>query len=336
MSIHVDFTRGSVNSFVASGGTPSYTSSGADFTVSKTGDAPQLTSIFYIMFGRVEFTMKSAPGAGIVSSLVLQSDALDEIDMEWLGGDNDQVQTNYFGKGQTTTYNRGQFNPAANNQDQYLTYTIDWTADRIVWSVGGTEVRTLKYDDAETGQYPQTPMQVKFGAWSGGDSSNPAGTIQWAGGPTDYSDGPFTMSVQSVVITDYSTGKNYKYGDTSGTWQSIEAEDGEVNGNLGNAGIQTITATAAAATGSSGAAPTVPVGGIGAGDNGDTATQTGWPWTTTNTANANPIPSGWRMTPEGKLIPISGAGSVKMPNLVLLVGPVILGCAAAFAGRWRI
>lgn len=333
MSIHVDFTQGSVNSFVASGGTPSYTSSGADFTVSKSGDAPQLTSVFYIMFGRVEFTMKSAPGAGIVSSLVLQSDDLDEIDMEWLGGDNNQVQTNYFGKGQTTTYNRGQFNPAANNQGQYLTYTIDWTADRIVWSVGGTVVRTLKYADAETGQYPQTPMQVKFGAWSGGDSSNAAGTIQWAGGPTDYSKGPFTMSVQSVVITDYSTGKNYKYGDTSGSWQSIVAEDGKVNGNLGKAGIQTITATAAAATGSSGAAPTVPVGGIGS---GDTATQTGWPWTSTNTANANPIPSGWRMTPEGKLIPISGAASVKMPHLVLLIGPVMLGCMAAFAGRWRI
>jgi beta-glucanase (GH16 family) len=330
MSIHVDFTQGSVNSFVASGGTPSYTSSGVDFTVSKSGDAPQLTSIFYIMFGRVEITMKSAPGAGIVSSLVLQSDDLDEIDMEWLGGDDKQVQTNYFGKAQTTTYNRGQFNPAANNQGEYITYTIDWTADRIVWSVGGTEVRTLTYDDAETGQYPQTPMQVKFGAWSGGDSSNAAGTIQWAGGPTDYSKGPFTMSVQSVVITDYSTGSSYKYGDTSGTWQSIEAEDGKVNGNLGNAGIQAITATAAAATGTS---VGVPVGGIGS---GDTATQTGWPWTTTNTADANPIPSGWRMTPEGKLIPISGAGTVKMPNLVLLVGPVMLGWAAAFAGRWRI
>jgi hypothetical protein len=332
MSIHVDFTKGAVNSFVSSGGAPTYDSSGAKFTVAKSGDAPQLTSVFYIMFGRVEFTMKSAPGAGIVSSLVLQSDDLDEIDMEWLGGDAAQVQTNYFGKGQTTTYNRGQFNPAANNQANFIKYTIDWTADRIVWSVGETVVRTLAYNDADPGQYPQTPMQVKFGAWSGGDPSNAPGTIQWAGGPTDYSAGPFTMTVQSLSVTDYSTGKSYTYGDTTGTWQSIKAEDGSVNGNLGKAGIQTVTATAAAATGSSVAAPTVPVGGIG---QGDTATQTGWPWTTTNTAASNPIPSGWRMTPEGKLIP-NAAGSVRAPNLALLVGPVALGLLAAFAGRWRL
>jgi beta-glucanase (GH16 family) len=337
MSIHVDFTKGAVNSFVASGGSPTYDSSGVKFTVAKSGDAPQLTSLFYIMFGRVEFTMKSAPGAGIVSSLVLQSDDLDEIDMEWLGADGTEVQTNYFGKGQTTTYNRGQFNPAANNQGQYITYTIDWTADRIVWSVGGTVVRTLSYNDA-AGQYPQSPMQVKFGSWSGGDPSNPPGTIDWARGPTDYSKGPFSMSVKSLVVTDYSTGKSYRYGDTSGSWQSIVAVGGKVNGNIGNAGMQTVTATAAAAaiTGTSGqSAPTVPVGGIG---KGDTATQTGWPWVSTGTATANAaVPSGWRITPEGKIVPIvkGGAGSsVRAPHWALFVGPVALGLLGAVAGRW--
>ena len=333
MSINVDFTKGAVNSFVASGGTPTYDSSGVTFTVAKSGDAPQLSSLFYIMFGRVELTMKSAPGAGIVSSLVLESDDLDEIDMEWLGADDTEVQTNYFGKGQTTTYNRGQFNPAADNQADYITYTIDWTADRIVWSVGGTVVRQLSYDDAD-GQYPQTPMQVKFGSWSGGDSSNPAGTISWARGPTDYSAGPFSMSVRSIVVTDYSTGSGYKYGDTTGTWQSIVAVDGDVNGNVGNANVRTVTATAAQATGTAGqAAPTVPVGGIG---QGDTATQTGWPWVATGTATAEAaIPSGWRMTSEGKIVPIetSAACGVGAPHPVLLVGPLML-LFAAVGGRW--
>jgi hypothetical protein len=334
MSIHVDFTKGAVNSFVASGGSPTYDSSGVKFTVAKSGDAPQLTSLFYIMFGRVEITMKSAPGAGIVSSLVLESDDLDEIDMEWLGADDTEVQTNYFGEGQTASYNRGQFNPAANNQGDYITYTIDWTADRIVWSVGGTVVRTLSYNDAN-GQYPQTPMQVKFGSWSGGDPSNPPGTISWARGPTDYSKGPFSMSVRSIVVTDYSTGKSYRYGDTSGTWQSIVAADGKVNGNVGNAGMQTVTATAAAATNTAGqSAPTVPVGGIG---KGNTATQTGWPWVSTGTATADAaVPSGWRITPEGKIVPIvqSAGEPIRSPHLALLVGPVALGLLAAVAGRW--
>ncbi|KAK4172485.1 family 16 putative glycoside hydrolase [Triangularia setosa] len=306
MTINVDFRRGSVDSFIASGGTPTYNSDGVSFTVSRPGEAPQLTSLFYIMFGRVEVTMKAAPGAGIVSSLVLLSDTLDEIDFEWLGADDSEVQTNYFSKGQTTTYNRGQFNPAENNQGQFITYTIDWNKDRIQWFVGGTLVRTLTYDDA-AGQYPQTPMQVKFGAWSGGDSStNPPGTVEWARGPTDYSQGPFSMVVRSAVVTDYSTGKSYTYGDTSGTWGSIRSDGGRINGNEGRGGGVTVTASAAPVA--TDVSPTVPVGGIG---QGDTATQTGWPWEATGTdgRGSGAIPEGWRITPDGKLRPI-GASTV--------------------------
>ena len=94
-----------------------------------------------------------------------------------------QVQSNYFGKGQTTTYNRGAFHPANGNHDGFKTYSIDWTAEQIVWSIDGVTVRALTYANAATGQYPQTPMQIKVGAWSGGDSSNAPGTIAWAGGP---------------------------------------------------------------------------------------------------------------------------------------------------------
>jgi beta-glucanase (GH16 family) len=258
------------------------------------------------MFGRVELTLKCAPGAGIVTSLVLQSDDLDEIDMEWLGADASEVQTNYFGKGQTAGYNRGQFNPAPNNQGQFVDYTIDWTADRIVWSVGGTVVRTLTYNQAN-GQYPQTPMQVKFGAWSGGDPSNPPGTIEWARGPTDYSKGPFAMAVKSIAVTDYSTGKSYRYGDSSGTWQSIVSNGGKVNGNLGNAATLTITASAAAGTSLS---PSVPAGGIGKGDGHGTNTQTGWPWNPSASPTSGSIPDGWVMTSSGKIVP-AGSSTVR-------------------------
>lgn len=122
--------------------------------------------------------MKAAPGVGIVSSMVLQSDDLDEIDYEWLGSDNTQVQSNYFGKGQTTTYNRGAFHPDPSNQDGFHTYTVDWTAKQVVWQIDGTTVRVLTQASAEAGQYPQTPMQLKIGVWSGGDVSNAPGTIR--------------------------------------------------------------------------------------------------------------------------------------------------------------
>ncbi|KAF4123519.1 Glycosyl hydrolases family 16 [Geosmithia morbida] len=318
MAIDVDFTQGAVDSFTGSG-SPDYGSDGVTFTVSKGGDAPQLNSIFTIMFGRVEVTMKAAPGAGIVSSLVLESDTLDEIDMEWLGSDPDEVQSNYFGKGQTTTWNRGQFHQVPGTQTGFITYTVDWTEDRIVWMADGTVLRTLEAADAEDGQYPQTPMQVKMGAWAGGDPDyNPSGTVKWARGPTVYSDGPFSMVVRSVAVTDYSTGSEYRYTDTSGSWQSIEAVGGEVNGNVGQDDV-TATATATALVTS---AVSVPVGG----GIGTTATQTGWPWDDTTAPTVGSIPDGWRMTSEGKLIRDSAASLTPRPAhlLPLVLAAVVL------------
>lgn len=256
------------------------------------------------MFGRVEITMKAAPGAGIVSSLVLESDCLDEIDNEWLGAVEPEVQTNYFGKGLTGSYNRGQFNPAPNSQSEFITYTVDWTSDRIVWTVGGTVVRTLNAHEAEPNQYPQTPMQVKFGAWSGGDLSNSQGTIEWSRGPTDYSQGPYSMVVQRIKVTDYSTGSKYTYGDHSGNWQSIQAEGGSVNGNLGGAGDLTTTAVTGAASSTS--ITKVPPGGIGSGS---------------SHSGSSDLPPGWVMTPDGKVVPSSSA-TVRMflPPVSLLLG----------------
>ncbi|KAL2271125.1 hypothetical protein VTJ83DRAFT_496 [Remersonia thermophila] len=304
MTINVDFTKGEVNSFVPSGGTPTYGPDGVSFTVAKSGDAPQLESIFYIMFGRVEVTMKAAPGAGIVSSLVLLSDALDEIDMEWLGSDPNEVQTNFFSQGRPI-YTNAQFNPTPHNQAEFVTYTIDWTSDRIVWYVGGTIVRTVHFNDAPE-LYPQTPMQVKFGAWAGGDPANPPGTIEWARGPTDYSQGPFSMVVRSAVITDYSTGKQYTYGDASGKWQSIRSEGGEINGNLGGAAPISATTSAPPVTTHT-ASPTVPQGGIIGSSTGPVRT-------------VGPIPSGWVMTSDGKVVPI-GSSSTTPPNKGPSSGP---------------
>ena len=174
-SVNIDFTSGESSSFTPQG-SPTYDSNGASFTVAQAGDSPLIASKWYIMFGHVEFVVKAAPGVGIVSSAILQSDDLDEIDFEWLGYDDANVQTNYFGKGLTTTYNRGQTNPAASNHDGFITYAIDWTADQITWQVNGATVRTLTPGSTGGYPYPQTPMMIKVGSWSGGDASAPLGT----------------------------------------------------------------------------------------------------------------------------------------------------------------
>lgn len=48
------------------------------------------------LFGNFEVKMKAAGGRGIVSSIVLQSDVLDEVDWEFIGGEDYRVQSNYF------------------------------------------------------------------------------------------------------------------------------------------------------------------------------------------------------------------------------------------------
>lgn len=92
-----DFTTGSsanVNWSPATGTTMVYGKNGAEFTIAKAGQAPTLQTDFYIFFGKIDVVMQAAPGTGIVSSIVLESDDLDEIDWEFLGGDTTQVETN--------------------------------------------------------------------------------------------------------------------------------------------------------------------------------------------------------------------------------------------------
>jgi hypothetical protein len=63
-----------------SAGNVNYGPSGAEFIMAKHGESPGLNTDFYFLFGYVEVKMKAAPGNGVISTYVLQSDDLDEID----------------------------------------------------------------------------------------------------------------------------------------------------------------------------------------------------------------------------------------------------------------
>ncbi|KAG9577470.1 concanavalin A-like lectin/glucanase, partial [Aureobasidium melanogenum] len=201
---------------------------GAQFVISGKNQAPTISSDFYIFFGRVDVTMQAAPGVGIVSSMVLESDDLDEIDWEWLGGDSTQAQTNYFGKGNTTSYDRGTYQSVSSPQTTMHTYSFDWTEEKIDWLIDGAVVRTLMYADAVSGKnFPQTPMRLKLGNWVAGDpATNAPGTIEWAGGDTDFSQAPFTMYVKTVSITNYNPAAEYEWTDKTGSYESIKLVDG--------------------------------------------------------------------------------------------------------------
>jgi len=168
--------------------------------------------------------MKAATGQGIISSIVLESDDLDEVDWEFMGGNATHAETNYFGKGNTTAYDRAIYYPVSTDvRENFHNYTINWTADKLEWMIDSNIVRTLPYAAANDGKnYPQTPMTVRLGIWAGGDPSLNKYTIEWAGGLTDFSKGPYTMYVQSAEIKDYSTGKEYEFTDKTGSWQSVK------------------------------------------------------------------------------------------------------------------
>ncbi|KAK6197162.1 Vacuolar protein sorting-associated protein 13 [Pestalotiopsis sp. IQ-011] len=220
----VDFTKGTNDLFQALDGTSlTYDDAqGAVFTINKETEAPTIETNKWIFFGKIDVTLKASTGQGVVTSFVLQSDDLDEIDWEWLGGDTTQVQTNYFGKGDTTTYDRGAYHPVSSPQDDFHTYTIDWTKDYVKWYIDGDLVRTLLYADAKDGsRFPQTPMQIKLGTWVAGRKDAPEGTVEWAGGYTDFSKAPFDAYYKSITIQDYSNGVD---GATYYSWS--EGSDG--------------------------------------------------------------------------------------------------------------
>jgi beta-glucanase (GH16 family) len=203
-----------------------WSAKGATFSVERSGDSPTVQSVFYMLFGRLEVVMKVADGRGIISSAILQSEALDEIDWEFRG-DNSTILTNYFGKGDTSTYDRGEdFNLDFKPQEDYHNYTIDWTKERIEWWVDDKKVRTLEPKDAQDGtRYPQTPMNVRLGVWAAGDvNKNDPGVVEWAGGETDFSASPYIMTVSSVYAEDYTSAAKYSWDDmdSSGSWEKVK------------------------------------------------------------------------------------------------------------------
>jgi Glycosyl hydrolases family 16 len=184
------------------------------------------------MFGQVDVFLKASAGQGIVSSFILESDDLDEIDWEWLGSTDSSVESNFFGKGNTTTYDRAIYHNVATPIETWHNYSIVWTAENTKWYIDGALQRTLNFGDplAVYGKnYPQTPMRVKMGNWVGCASvaaetaTATAGTCSWAGGHATFGTTTWTMLVANVTIHDFGCGGDYTYSDLTGDWQSIKS-----------------------------------------------------------------------------------------------------------------
>jgi beta-glucanase (GH16 family) len=313
---------------------------GAVYTIAQEGNAPTVTSSKYILFGKIDVTVRASTGTGIVTSFVLQSDDLDEIDWEWLGGDTAQVQTNYFGKGDTTTYDRGAYHPVANPQSTFHTYSIDWTKDYVKWYIDGTLVRTLNYADAKDGtRFPQTPMQIKLGTWCAGGKDSPTGTVQWAGGYTNFDQAPFVAYYQSITIQDYANGvsgaKYYSWADGSdGSYNSITVltDAGAASISSSSTSTSTAKATGSATGGSKTTLSTVTTtaGGLTQATDGSDVTTTVSTTVPTKTGTSGIIGTSSTGTPSGAAAtttsPAKGAASkLGLSNMVVVGAGLFLG-----------
>ncbi|SPJ83730.1 related to CRH1 - family of putative glycosidases might exert a common role in cell wall organization [Fusarium torulosum] len=235
--VECDFAKGECDAFHSMIGTNlKYSEQGALFSINKETDAPTIRSNNYLFFGRVDIVMEAAKGQGIVTSVVLQSDDLDEIDFEMVGGDDAQVQTNYFSKGDTTTYDRAIYHPVSAPLSTTHKYSVEWTSTKIDWLIDDVVVRTLNAADATRPGYqmPQTPMQLKLGTWVAGGKNSNEGTREWAGGYTNFKEAPFNAYYRSITIIDYAGkdapgqakgAKEYVWSDKSGSFTSIKVKN---------------------------------------------------------------------------------------------------------------
>ncbi|CEP62554.1 putative glycosylase LALA0_S05e08218g [Lachancea lanzarotensis] len=167
------------------------------------------------LYGKVSVEMKVARGKGVVSAMVLMSAVKDEVDFEFLGGELDSAQSNFYHRGELIHTRMQKSRIWPDGHDQYHRYEFDWNEDRINWLIDGSVVRTLhRMDtyDPVTGvyKYPSTPMRLEIAVWPGGVESNHPGTVMWAGGLIDWTNaidivqnGQFELLVKNIQVTPY-------------------------------------------------------------------------------------------------------------------------------------
>ena len=192
--------------------------------INKRLDSPTLTSNFLVTDGKIEVDIKAAKGRGVVTSFYLQSPDKDEIDVvEVLGGMPHFTQSNFFIKGNTTTFDRGETHfLGVPLSDGFHRYGVERRQNNIYWTADGLILRTL--NDSHPQGFPRSPVEVKLSVWAGGDPGNLQGTIDWAGGPTDYSKLPFSMEIRNLYVEDYNTGYKRAYKNSLEDWFSVAAK----------------------------------------------------------------------------------------------------------------
>jgi beta-glucanase (GH16 family) len=179
------------------------------------GGGTLLTSTHYVHYGQITARVKTGRWAGVVTAFISMSDIKDEIDWEFPGNQTTQGQTNYFWQGVIPSVTNGVIETGlTDTYANWHNYTIDWQPDSLTFLVDGNVTRTIQAADTVnnvTGitQFPNTPSRIQLSLWPAGISSEPQGTVQWAGGMINWNDpdyvsaGHFYALFESVTVECY-------------------------------------------------------------------------------------------------------------------------------------
>jgi beta-glucanase (GH16 family) len=127
-------------------------------------------------YGKFETRMKAAAGSGIVSSFFIYNGSpWHEIDVEILGKNPWQMQTNYFTNG--VGGHESLVNLGFDSSAGYHNYAIVWASGSIQWYVDNVLVHT---ENGSRGPLPSVPGKIMANLWPG------TGVDSWLG-PFSYS-----------------------------------------------------------------------------------------------------------------------------------------------------
>ncbi|KAL9055696.1 MAG: hypothetical protein Q9162_003422 [Coniocarpon cinnabarinum] len=225
-----------------SDGAPQQYDNGILLTMPPNSAGTLLSSVHYVWYGKIETTMKTSRGQGVVTAFIMMSDVKDEIDFEFIGSDNGHAQSNFYWQGTLNYTNEVNLTASSTDSDTH-TYSIDWSPDKLTWAVDGDVLRTLNKADTwntttNSFQYPQTPSRIQLSLWPAGESKNGDGVVDWAGGLIDWNSPYMSNGYYSALITEVNvqcydppdganvTGKNgYSYNNIAGLNNSIAITD---------------------------------------------------------------------------------------------------------------
>ncbi|EGO03736.1 glycoside hydrolase family 16 protein [Serpula lacrymans var. lacrymans S7.3] len=180
--------------------------------LTENGGGTLMSSTRYVHYGKITTRLKTGRWAGVVTAAITMSSIKDEIDWEFPGNQTTTGQTNYFWQGVIPPQTAGVTETGlSDTYDNFHDYTVDWSPSSLTFLVDGNVTRTIMASDCvdnSTGvsQYPNTPSRIQLSIWPAGISSEPEGTVEWAGGMINWNDpdyvsaGHFYALFQSVSV----------------------------------------------------------------------------------------------------------------------------------------